>query len=202
MIGFIALSSSMEISVRMRPVAIISLVLIICSYLVLRADPAQQVNTERADGETTVRENNSSASSYISEKVTSDDKQERAGFLEKGVEPPATPVNGSPVDVISIGGYISPDDDAAFDRESNKDLLSVGVKLSADSDEGWPPEDIEPIALGVDFDADSIGYRTEDDTNNISVGDYVNVEAFLSGTLPTEEPSSPISIGEFIKAPR
>ena len=93
MIGFLALSSSREISVRMRPVAIISLIFIICIYVVLRTDPAQQVNTEGTDGETTIQENDPSGSSSMSSQVAAELRREQADSSMTSIGSSTTPTN-------------------------------------------------------------------------------------------------------------
>lgn len=204
MIGFLALSSSREISVRMRLVAIISLILIICIYLVFRADPAHQVNREGTDGETTIQENNPSDSSSTSSQVTAELKREQADSSMTGIDSSTTPTNTDATDVIIIGSYKDPDDSSPLDRE-DREPISIGVVLDADNDDSWPPRDnVIPISKGDFVDVSALGYAySAEGKEAISIGQPLDVERFLAGeyAYPSDEDRTPISIGEKIEVP-
>jgi hypothetical protein len=205
MISFLALSSSRGISVRIKPVAIISLILIICIYLVLRADPAYQVIREEADGETTIQGNNPSDSSSTSSQVTAELKQEQADSSMTGIDSLTTPTDSDATDVIIIGSYKDPDDSNQFERE-DREPISIGVVLDADNEEGWPPrESVIPIASGDVLDASALGYQdSAAEKEAISIGAPLDVERFLAGEYAdsTDQDRTPISIGEKIDVPK
>ena len=204
MIGFLALSSSREISVRMRPVAVISFVLIICVYLVLRADPAHQENTAMKGGETTSQENNPSGSSSTSSQVTAELKREQADASTTGIDSSSTPTNSDAADVIIIGSYKDPDDSNPLDPE-DREPISIGVVLDADNDESWPlRENVIPISKGDFIDVNALGYADSTEGEEaISIGRPLDVERFLAGeyAFPSDEDRAPISIGETIEVP-
>lgn len=205
MIGFSALSNSREISVRMRPVAVISFVLIICVYLVLRADPAHQENTAMKGGETTSQESNSSASSSASTQLTAKLKPEQTDSSITDIDSSAIPENDDNTDVIIIGDYADPDDSSPLDRE-DRELISIGVVLDADNDEGWPPrENVTPISNGYAIDASAVGYKdSAAEREAISIGESLDVERFLAGEYGSsaDQDRTPISIGEKIEVPK
>jgi len=205
MISFLALSSSRGISVRIEPVAIISLILIICIYLVLRADPAYQVIREEADGETTIQGNNPSDSSSTSSQVTAELKQEQADSSMTDIDSLTTPTDSDATDVIIIGSYKDPDDSNPFERE-DREPISIGVVLDADNEEGWPPrESVVPIASGDVLDASALGYQdSAAEKEAISIGAPLDVERFLAGEYAdsTDQDRTPISIGEKIDVPK
>ena len=189
----------------MRLVAIISLILIICIYLVFRADPAHQVNREGTDGETTIQENNLSNSSSTSSQVTAELKREQADSSMTGIDSSTTPTNSDATDVIIIGSYADPDDSSPLDRE-DRELISIGVVLDADNDEGWPPrENVMPISNGDVIDASAVGYEdSAAEKEAISIGEPLDVERFLAGEYdyPANQDRTPISIGEKIEVPK
>ncbi len=188
----------------MRPVAIISLILVVCIYLVLRADPAQHVNTERTDGETTIQENNPSGSSSTSSQVTAELKREQADSSMTGIDSSSTPTNSDAADVIIIGSYKDPDDSNPLDPE-DREPISIGVVLDADNDESWPPrENVIPISKGDFIDVNALGYADSTEGEEaISIGRPLDVERFLAGeyAFPSDEDRTPISIGETIEVP-
>lgn len=204
MISFLALSSSREISVRMRPVAIISLIFIICIYVVLRTDPAQQVNTEGADGETTIQENDPSGSSSMSSQVAAELRREQADSSMTSIGSSTTPTNTDATDVIIIGSYKDPDDSNPLDPE-DREPISIGVVLDADNDESWPLRgNVTPISKGDFVDVSALGFAdSAEGEEAISIGQPLDVERFLAGeyAFPTDEDRTPISIGEKIEIP-
>ena len=204
MIGFLALSSSREISVRMRPVAVISFVLIICVYLVLRADPAQQINTEGTDGETTIQENDPSDSSSMSGQVAAELEREQADSSMTSIGSSTTLTNTDATDVIIIGRYKDPDDNSPLDRE-DIEPINIGVVLDADNDESWPLRgNVTPISKGDFVDVSALGFAdSAEGEEAISIGQPLDVERFLAGeyAFPSDEDRTPISIGEKMEVP-
>lgn len=188
----------------MRPVAIISLVFIICLYLVLRVDPAQQLNTERTDGETTIQENNPPDSSSISSQVAAEFKLQQADSSVADIDSSTTQTGSDATDVIIIGNFKDPDDSSPLDRE-DKERISIGVVLDADNDEGWPPrENVTPISNGDVIDANAVGYENSAaDKETISIGRPIDVEKFLADEYgyTLEQDTTLISIGEIIAIP-
>lgn len=190
---------------RMRPVTIISLILIICIYLVLRAGPAQQLNTERTDGETTIQENNPPSSSSTSSQVTAEPEREQTEPSVTGIDSSTTPKNSDATDVIIIGSYADPDDSSPLDPE-DRELISIGVVLDADNDEEWPPRDnVTPISKGDFVDVSAMGYAdSAEGKEKISIGQPLDVESFLAGAhaASADHQRTPIAIGEKIAVPK
>lgn len=198
------MSSPREISVRIKPVAIISLILIICIYLVLRADPTHQVNREATDAETAIQENNPSDSPSAWSQVTAQLEREQADSSMTGIGSSTTPTNSDPTDVIIIGSYKDPDDSSPLDRE-DREPIRIGVLLDADNDESWPRRDsVTPISKGDFLDVSALGYADSAEENEaISIGESLDVERFLAGgyAYPSDQDKTPISIGEEIEVP-
>jgi hypothetical protein len=190
---------------RMRPVAIISLVLIICVYLVLRTDPAYQENSAMTGGETTIQDSNSSDSSSISSQVAAEFKREQTDSSMTGIGSSTASTNTDETDVIIIGSYADPDDSSPLDRE-DRELISIGVVLDADNDEGWPPrENVTPISNGDVIDASAGGYQdSAAEKEAISIGEPLDVDRFLAGEYDdrADQDRTPISIGEKIEVPK
>lgn len=204
MIGFSTLSSPREISVRMKSIAIISLIFIICIYLVLRADPAHQVNREATDGETTSQENNPSDPSSASNQVTAQLERKQTDSSMTGNDSSTTPTNSGATDIIIIGSYKDPDDSSPLDRE-DREPITIGVVLDADNDESWPTRDnVTPISKGDFLDVSALGYAdSAEEKEAISIGEALDVERFLAGeySFPSDQDRTPISIGEKIEVP-
>ena len=204
MIGFSALSSSRGISVRIRPVAIISLILIICIYLVLPEDPAYQVDREGTDRETTTQENSPSDSSSASIQVTAERKRELAGSPRAGIDSSTTATDSNATDVIIIGNYADPDDSSPLDREG-REPINIGVVLDADNDQSSPTRDnVPPISKGDFIDVNALGYaNSAEGKESISLGQPLDVESLLAGEYgdPSNQARTPISIGGKIEVP-
>lgn len=190
---------------RIKPVAIISLILMICVYLVLGADPSHQIDAEITDGETTIRENNPSDSLSASIQVTAKLRREQANPATTGIDNSTASTDSDAADVIIIGSYADPDDSSPLGRE-DRDLIRIGVVLNANNDEGWPPrEDVTPISKGDIIDANTVGFEDSTaDKEAISIGEPLDVERFLAGgyTAPINQDRTPISIGEKIEVPK
>ena len=188
----------------MRPVAIISLILVVCVYLVLRADPTHEENTAMSGGETAIQKNNPSDSSSASSQVRAEPESEQADSSMTGIDASTTPANTDTNDVIIIGTYKDPDDSNPLDPE-DREPISIGVVLDADNDESWPRrENVTPISKGDFVDVSALGYADSAEGREvISIGKPLDVERFLAGEyndLSTED-NTPISIGEKIEVP-
>ena len=189
---------------RMRPVAIISLILVVCVYLVLRADQTHEENTAMTGGETAIQKNNPSDSSSTSIQVRAEPEREQTAPSLASSDSSSTPTNSDAADVIIIGSYKDPDDSNPLDPE-DREPISIGVVLDADNDESWPPrENVIPISKGDFIDVNALGYAdsTEGEAA-ISIGRPLDVERFLAGeyAFPSDEDRTPISIGETIEVP-
>ena len=186
---------------RMRPVAIISLILVVCVYLVLRADPTHEENTAMTGGETAIQKNNPSDSSSASNRVRAEPESEQADSSMTGIDASTAPANTDTTDVIIIGSYLNPDESPTFEQDQ-KETISIGIFVDADSYQDLPQNPDEPtISVGVLLEPDSSFYdQLAEPTETISLGQPINVNAFLAGQNTLSDGPN-IIVGEQMEVP-
>lgn len=192
---------------RMRPVAIMSLTLVICVYFVLSTDPSSEASSGISDvtsqipgGERATQKNNPLVRLSTSAETISELEPEKTNSSNTVLGSSTAPA-GIDAKSINIGNYLNPDDSPPFDQEEKKSI-SIGIFVDAESNEGLPQDPYEQtISIGFLSEPDSSSYdQLVEPTDIISLGQPIDVNTFLAGE-DTLSDGPHILVGEQIEVP-
>jgi hypothetical protein len=197
-------------SISMKRVAIISLVLLICGYIVLRFLSSDQVENNVLDIDDQVTSSSEAFQDDMNAPPNSPTEngagrtlsQELSNEPNRDLSPPAQLANGNATEVIIIGSFADPDESTIFDREE-REPINIGIVLNADNDEGWPQlQNEETISLGAPVTPSALPYGgAEEARPAIVLGEPLDVSVFLAGETSDTGDDKTIKIGETIEVP-
>jgi hypothetical protein len=192
----------------MKHVAVVSVILVICVYVVISTDPPfkassgiSDVTSQMSGGDRTTQKTNPLVRLSTSVETISELGPKLTNSSNTGLGSSKAPLDINAKDVIVIGSYLNPDDSPPFDQEE-KESISIGVFVDADSKEDMPQNPYEQtISIGVQLEPDSSSYdQLAEPTEIIALGQPIDVNTFLAGE-DTLSDRPHILVGEQIEVP-